>query len=55
MYDISCVFSIFALRIDFLWPASDGIRGGQVLVAGATSGYTEAPCMVRHAFGDSSP
>ena len=55
MYDISCVFSIFALRIDFLWPASDGTRGGQVLVAGATSGYTEAPCMVRHAFDDSSP
>ena len=33
VYDISCVFSISALRLEFSWLASDVKGAGQVLVA----------------------
>ena len=45
---------VAALQADLSWLASDVKHGGLLFVAGATTGYTEAPCMVRHAFGDSS-
>ena len=46
---------VAALQADLSWLASDVKHGGLVFVAGATTGYTEAPCMVRHALDDSIP